>query len=686
MQTLQKPKGFSLDRLLNDPVAMFGALGAMGALVLTVWFVAGRNAPRDEEASGGGFAAHSAGAAKPAAAVAGSNLGVAKLKGKASAGALPEVLKDAGSSASASADGTVTGTMAEIAAAQKAEDEKAAGEAAAKRKAIPVESSGRGHVPGMAVDSTKLAAAGQGGFGAPGGLSNSDFSAAAGGAASAAAPAGSGGSAPVLDGRVAPASELGEGGPLASAAAGGGRQAVAGSRPFARSQTAGGNGPAASAASARRATGGIAGGGTAGLPLGAGGPGFSDGSATFSRPASGGGTSAESAMAGGGSERMASAGGGAPAFAGGVGSGRGALALSGGEGASESSAKATTVASKKELTDQAAKHLETAQSYRGSVVLPLAKREKSNALFLEGRLIAASAILGSLDRQLAIEQGVFKASPAAKEALANSRAMINGGKDSLKARVDSSAADMAAGAVSIMSIPDKCDFRPILKENVFHAWNPFNHPGYKGRMVVVDGQRGYYTEEETTLDLHGVATKGQDLLEGAARRASNVSKESASGIRLVDPEFGPAIDALKVPDPKGAARLASVAGRIKDDLGRVSSVLPDQVTDSVSIGTQAQGDLQKSTEKGYGDVQGLARKVGERRLGYPDSTERDALDRSMGNATRASGQALSAVNSLQGTGADSMFVLTEASRASTYAMIDLCHSHDHLKALAGKAK
>lgn len=686
MQTLQKPKGFSLDRFLNDPVAMVGTVGAMGAVVLTVWFVAGRNAPRDEESAGGGFAMHgaSSASAKKEAAVAGSNLGVAKLRGKVSAGVLPESLKDAGGSASASADGTMTGTMAEIEAAQKAAAEKKDAEgAAAKKRDIPVESVSRGHVPGMAVDSTKLAAAGQGGFGAPGSLNNSDFSAAAGGAAAAAAPAGS---PPALDGSSAPAPDLGEGGPLLASASGGGRQAVSGSRQFLRGQTAGGNGPAAVGASARRATGGITGGGTAGLPAGAGGPGFADGSANFSRPGSGSAASAEAAYSGGGAERMASAGGGAPAFAGGgVGSGRGALSSSGAEGA-QSSQKSTSMASKKELNDQSAKHRDTAQSYRGAVVVPLAQREKANAVFFEGKLAAASAILGSLDRQLAVEQGVFKASPAAKEALANSRAMINGGPESLKARVDSAKRDMAAGAVSIMQIPDKCDFRPILKENVFHEWNPFNHPGYKGGMVVVGGKRGYYTEEQTTLDLNGVATKGQDLLEGAARRASNVNREAAAGIRLVDPEFDPAIESLRKPDPKGAARLASVAGRIKDDLARVSNLLPDQVADTATVGTQAQGKIQSATKEGYANVQGLAQTVADRRLGYPDGSARDALDRNMANASRSSGEALSAVNSLSGTGADSMFVLTSASRAATYTMIDLCYSSDRLKDLAGKAK
>lgn len=685
MQTLQKPKGFSIDRLLNDPVAMVGTLGAMGALVLTVWFAAGRTAPRDEESAGGGFASPSSPVAKKEAAPTGSNLGVAKLKGKASAGVLPEALKDAGGAASASADGALTGTLAEIEAAQKAAGEKKAPEdAAAKKRDIPVESAARGHVPGMAMDSTKLAAAGAGGFGGAGSRANADFSAASGAGAPAAGPAGS---APVLDGRVAAAPDLGDGGPLVASAAQGARQSVAGGRPFLRGQTAGGNGPAAAgASSARRATGGISGGGTAGLPSGAGGPGFSDGSANFSRPGSGSSSSAEAAMAGGGAERMASAGGGAPAFAGGgVGAGRGALASTGADGA-QSSAKSASMASKKELNDQSAKHLDTAQSYRGSVVVPLAQREKANALFLETRLSAASAVLGSLDRQLAIEQGVFKASPAAKEALANSRVMVNGGPDSLKARVDSAKRDMAAGAVSIMQIPEKCDFRPILKENVFHEWNPFNHPGYKGSMVVVDGKRGYYTEEETTLDLHNVATKGQDLLEGAARRAANVNREATAGIRLVDPEFDPAIESLQKADPKGAARLASVAGRIKDDLARVSALIPDQVTDSVSIGSQKQGEIQGATRKGYGDVRTLAQTVADRRLSYPDGTERDALDRNMANASRTAGEALSAVNSLSGTGADSMFVLTAASRASTYTMIDLCYSSDRLKEMAGKAK
>ncbi|TBR18671.1 hypothetical protein EPO15_15015, partial [bacterium] len=231
-----------MERLLNDPMALVGALGAMGALVVTVWMVAGSPGSKDKEDEGaaGGFqtAPTKSAAAGAARAEVGSSLKVAKLKDPTAAkGGAGEGLKDAQGSASAGSDGTMYGTIAEIEASQKAkaaEDAKAADAAAPQsggsKKPIPTEVAGEAHVPGSAPDSTRLAAMAKGNFGPAGNLNNSDF--AGGIAAGGGAPSGSAGFA-----SGNPASpDLQEGGPLVASAKVPGAALVGGSRQFVRGQ------------------------------------------------------------------------------------------------------------------------------------------------------------------------------------------------------------------------------------------------------------------------------------------------------------------------------------------------------------------------------------------------------------------------------------------------------------------
>ena len=287
----QKAKGFSLDRFLTDPLAMFGALGAMGALVVGVWIVAGPSTAKDEDGPDGGFsAAPTKSAVSARAAEVGSSLKVAKLKTPGAArGEASEVLKDAHGSASAGSDGFLRGTISEIEAAEKAKTaeaekapEAAAPQSGGNKKPIPIEAAGGAHVPGSAPDSTKLAALPKGTFGPAANLGNADF---AGGV-------GTGGGAPASTGFEAgnPGSpDLGEGGPLVAANLTlPGKAAVAGSRQFLRGQ-AGAAGPAAAGA-AQRATGGVgAGGGAVGSAASGAGPDFYAGGTSFSPGGAGGG-------------------------------------------------------------------------------------------------------------------------------------------------------------------------------------------------------------------------------------------------------------------------------------------------------------------------------------------------------------------------------------------------------------
>ncbi|TPW19678.1 MAG: hypothetical protein FD126_2445, partial [Elusimicrobia bacterium] len=179
-----KAKGFSFDRLLTDPMAMFGVLGGMGVLVVGVWMVAGSPGAKDEDGPDGGFQAaptKSAAGAHAAGAEVGSSLKVAKLKTPGAARPeTAEALKDSHASASAGSDGLLHGTLAEIEASQKDKTLETAkvsdvAQNAGTKKPIPVEAAGGAHVPGAAPDSTKLAALPKGNFGPSTNLNNSDF-------------------------------------------------------------------------------------------------------------------------------------------------------------------------------------------------------------------------------------------------------------------------------------------------------------------------------------------------------------------------------------------------------------------------------------------------------------------------------------------------------------------------------
>ncbi|MBI3297090.1 MAG: hypothetical protein HYZ75_02925 [Elusimicrobia bacterium] len=645
MPIIQKSKGLSLDRLLNDPMAMFGALGVLGAVVVTVWMVGGAPSQKEEDA-GASFAAAPAGraAAKAPVRSVGSSLGVAKLKGGSKAAAGSEGLKDAGGSASPEGDGFLRGTMAEIAASQKKADAKQAA-AAAGRTPIPIEGTESGHVPGMAPDSTQWAAAGQAGF-APGpDRGNSSRSA----ASASAAPGGP--MPPFGEAGAVALPSIAEGGALASASVGGpGRSSVVGGRPFLRGQTAGGAGPAAAGASQRRgAAGGLAGGnpggGFAGGIGGGAGPGFSDtvsGGPGGSGPLAGayGEASGHGASIGGGPR-----GGGSGSSS--LGSGRGAQpasadgGTSGGSGPSEMVSSAPA-AKKTELKDQAKKHLDEANTYRSSVVLPLAARQKSHSVKILGRLAQASAIINSLDAKLKTEQAHFAGVPDAKAALGRSRALIAVGPDSLKSRLASAQTDMQAGKLQVMAVPGSCG---------------------------------------TSL---ANAVQGQDLMESSARRASNVRTQAGVGISMVDPEFESGVAAL-VGTPTEAARLSAAAARIKNDLGRVSQLLPDELVDNVGPPTVARGTLQQSIQDGYSRITQLGVTVSQRRLGYPETEARDTLDRNMADARRNAEDAVVAGNSLRGTSADTMMMLTSTSRSATFALADVCASYGRLRQLEGQA-
>lgn len=703
-----KPKGFSVDRLLNDPMAMFGALGAMGVLVVGAWLVAGSPGTKDEDGPDGGFQAAptKSAAGRSAAAAVGSSLKVAKLKTPGAAGAAgAESLKDAHGSASAGSDGFLHGTLAEIEAAEKAKkgvetakvEDAAAPQAA--RKPIPVEASGGAHVPGAAPDSTKLAALAKGNFGPSTNLSNSDFAGGVGtGGGAGAAPASTSFEA------GAPANpELGEGGPLLAAnLAVPGKASVGGSRQFLRGQTVGaGASPAAAGAAgaARRASGGLGAGagGTTGSLSGGMGSDFASGGTSFSPGGSGGGSSSGGSASAGasGDDRPVSVGGGAPKAAGmgGMGGGvKNSLAEGGGPFAKSSSAKAPAAASKTELGDQAKKHFALAERYRSGVVIPLTQREQRHAATTVAKLGQASGILAALDRQLGVELAFFAGYPAALTPLSGSRALIATGGSSLKRRLDSAQADMTEGSARVEWVPQNCDFRPIVYDKVWNPWNGDqedwqwrrNHRGEP--LTLKDGRPGHWEDVPRHLDINGVATSGQDLLEGAARRAANVRQEALAGVRMVDAEFNPAIQAVAAANAAAGARLNSVAGRIKDDLNRVAGYLPERVTETVAAEAANQGKLQQAALRGHEDVKDLTITVNERRLGYPDGPARDALDRNMADASRSSGEALGAVNTLAGTSSDTMFALTEAARGATSALQSLCYSRDRLNDLSAKAK
>lgn len=697
LMNTKKTKGFSVERLLNDPMAMFGALGVMGALVVTVWVAAGSGQAKEEDAGGAssfqGAASRAGVSAKPAREV-GSSLKVAKLKGAGSARAAgEESLRDSHGSASAGSDGILRGTLADIEASEKAKAADAAKAvqapaSGAGKKAIPVETAGGAHVPGAAPDSTKLAAIGKSNFGPAGSLSNTDF---AGGIGTG------GGAAPVAafaEGNPA-APELGEGGPLIAAhASAPGKATVGGSRQFQRG-TAGASAGPAGAGAARRAAGGIgagAGGGAAGSTSGPG-TDFSAGGTAFAPGGAGGGSSGGSSASAEAHELVASAGGGAPKApgAGGTAGLRGGLG-SDAPSSGASSQRSVSQAGKTELKQQARKHYDLAQSYRSGVVIPLTQREMRHAAAMAAKLQQASGILGALDRQLGVEANFFKGYPAAVGPLANTRALIAGGGESLKRRVDSARADMIEGGERVEWVPDKCDFKPTVHDKVWNAWNGDQEDwqwrrGNKGQPLTVhNGQNGYWEDVPRQIDIHGVATSGQDLLEGAARRAANVRQESEAGIKMVDPEFNPAIEAVSAANAAAGARLNSVAGRVKDDLRRVAALLPERVNETVAAEAANQGKLQQAALRGHEDIKALARTVNERRLGYPDGVARDQLDRNMADAARTSGEALGAVNALSGNSSDTMFVLTESARGATSALQSLCYSRDRLTDLAAKAK
>lgn len=706
-----KPKGFSVDRLLNDPMAMFGALGAMGVLVVGVWIAVGSPGTKDEDGPDGGFQAAptKSAAGRAAAAVVGSSLKVAKLKTPGAARAEgAEGLKDAQGSASAGSDGFLHGTLAEIEAAEKAKktvETAPVADAAspqASKKPIPVEVAGGAHVPGAAPDSTRLAAMAKGNFGPSSNLNNSDFAGGIGtGGGAGAAPASTSFEA------GAPANpELGEGGPLLAAnPAVPGKASVGGSRQFLRGQTVGAGVPAGAAGApgaARRASGGLGAGagGTTGSLSGGLGSDFASGGTSFSPGGAGGGSasggSASASAEASGGDRPAAVGGGAPKAAGMSGMGGGAknnLADgAGGSFAKSSSAKAPAAASKTELSDQAKKHFALAERYRSGVVIPLTQREQRHAATTVAKLGQASGVLASLDRQLGVELAFFAGYPAALAPLSGSRALIATGGSSLKRRLDSAQAEMTEGSARVEWVPQNCDFRPIVYDKVWNPWNGDqedwqwrrNHRG--DPLTLKDGRPGHWEDVPRHLDINGVATSGQDLLEGAARRAANVRQEALAGVRMVDAEFNPAIQVVAAANAAAGARLNSVAGRIKDDLNRVAGYLPERVTETVAAEASNHGKLQQSALRGHEDVKDLVLVVNERRLGYPDGPARDALDRNMADASRSSGEALGAVNTLAGTSSDTMFALTEAARGATSALQSLCYSRDRLNDLSAKAK
>lgn len=683
-----KPKGFSVERLLNDPMAMFGALGGMGALVVTVWMVAGSPSTKDEDGVAGGFQSaptKSAASGKSVGEV-GSSLKVAKLKDPtAGKGVGGEGLKDAHGSASAGSDGFLRGTLSEIEAAEKAKAadaaksiETTAVQATAGKKSIPTEvAGGGGHVPGSAPDSTKLAAMAKGNFGSAPNLNNSDFAGGVGAGGGASGSAGFAAGSPTSP-------DLGESGPLvAGNMTVPGKASVGGSRQFARGQAGSSGAGPAGAGAVRRAAGGIGAGGASGGAASGAGPDFSSGGTSFSPGgSSGGGSSNGSSSAS--ADALPAAGGGAPKTGGG--GGAPGMGLRGATGQASDNLqggqkRSVTQATKTELKEQARKHYEAAQTYRTGVVVPLTQRETRHATVLGVKLAAASTILKSLDGQLKTEQNFFRSYPAALGPLANSRALIANGAESLKGRIDSAATEMKEGAERVAWVPDKCNFHPTVHDKVFHEGFRWGKP-----QVVENGQHGWYEDRPRQIDINGVATSGQDMLESAARRAANVRQESGAGIKMVDPEFNPAIQTVTAANAAAGARLAAIAARIKDDLKRVAAQLPEHVNETVAAESSNQGKLQASAMRGHEDIKALANTVNERRLGYPDGTARDRLDRNMADASRDSGEALGASNALTGTSSDTMFVLTEASRGATSALQSLCYSGDRLTELSAKGK
>ncbi|TPW19986.1 MAG: hypothetical protein FD126_2133, partial [Elusimicrobia bacterium] len=369
--------------------------------------------------------------------------------------------------------------------------------------------------------------------------------------------------------------------------------------------------------------------------------------------------------------------------------------LGGGEGGAfsrSSSAKAPAAAGKTELNGQAQKHFALAERYRSGVVIPLTKREQRHADASGVKLRQVSDILGSLDRQLGVELKFFAGFPAAVAPLSGSKALIAGSGSSLKGRVDSATAEMAEGKSRVEWVPQNCDFRPIVYDKVWNAWQGDKEDwqwrrSHRGDPLVLrHGLPGHWEDVPRHLDINGVATSGQDLLEGAARRAANVRQESLAGVRMVDAEFNPAIQTVAAADAAAGARLASIAGRIKDDLNRAAALLPERVNETVASEASNQSRLQQAALRGHEDIKDLVLTVNERRLGYPDGSARDQLDRNMADASRSSGEALSATNSLAGTSSDTMFALTEAARGATSALQSLCYSRDRLVDLSAKAK
>ncbi|MDE2291290.1 MAG: hypothetical protein KGL53_04340, partial [Elusimicrobia bacterium] len=365
-----------------------------------------------------------------------------------------------------------------------------------------------------------------------------------------------------------------------------------------------------------------------------------------------------------------SAGGGA-APPGGLGSmGGGVGGLSAGGASSADAAYAPAQATRSGLNQQAADHLSAAQSYRSTVVMRLVSAEKGNVQAMSSNMKRASSILGGLDSTLASESRAFSGDPEAQAALDKARSLIAGGGDSLKPRIDSSVSDLSDGiARAGGAIPSNCDFHPVVQQQVRTVWG------------------GVQTVSKR-IDITGVATSGQDLIEGAARRASNVRTQAQAGATMVDPTFGPAIADLQAQkDAQGAARLSADASRIKSDLGQVSGLLPDRVAQNVSVGAGGgQTSIPDSAQAGYVQIRSLTSKVDQNRLAYAAGPARDALVSDMSGATSNSRDALAQANALSGGPSDSIFALTSSARSSTYALDNLCDSYTQLKSLASQAQ
>jgi len=409
--------------------------------------------------------------------------------------------------------------------------------------------------------------------------------------------------------------------------------------------------------------------------LGSGQSAFLGGAAAGSgSPAGAGGSGARSAFEQAGA--AGKGGGNALQFPGGGSGGaeRGDMFGSGSSG--KSGDRPVSPATKTQLKNQAKAHYDAAATYRTGVALPMLNRQRASATAQAAALKVQSLALKSLETAVDKKIKEFSDLPEARSLLVDTKHSI-GGKDGLRARLDSAVKDMADGAVKAKYLPNNCTMKQTVTQKV---WVPNIFGG------------GRYENKQVTTEYRTLSLAGQDLMDAGLRRAKNVGIEAKAGADMTGAAFGPVIDGLRAhPDPKQAARAGSLEGiaiRIQNDLDSISSKMPGAIARVGSVaGKQTpHKTVQTAALAGVRKFKELNSQISEKGPGYPEIPAKPAVFRAMTETLLYSENALITINGMNGSVNDSLDALHASGQNATKAYVAVCDSYHDLKALEAKAK